>query len=205
MRQEGATVMTVLVAHASRHGATRGIAERIAQRLREAGFDVESLPVDRVRDTGKYEAAVIGSALYMFHWLGDASAFVRREGKVLGTRPVWLFSSGPIGTDRVDAEGQDVRLAAGPKEITELTATTHALDHRVFFGAYDPDAKPAGMAERFLRLMPAARSTFPAGDFRDWPEIDAWADEIAAELRVRATGAVAAGAGTGVATPASAR
>ncbi len=30
--------------------------------------------------------------------------------------------------------------------------------------------------------MPAARNALPKGDFRDWPAIDAWADEIAHEL-----------------------
>jgi menaquinone-dependent protoporphyrinogen oxidase len=30
--------------------------------------------------------------------------------------------------------------------------------------------------------MPAARGALPAGDFRDWPAIDAWAAQIAAEL-----------------------
>jgi menaquinone-dependent protoporphyrinogen oxidase len=30
--------------------------------------------------------------------------------------------------------------------------------------------------------MPAARDALPKGDFRDWPVIDAWADEIALAL-----------------------
>jgi menaquinone-dependent protoporphyrinogen oxidase len=30
--------------------------------------------------------------------------------------------------------------------------------------------------------MPAARDALPSGDFRDWPAIDAWADEIADAL-----------------------
>jgi menaquinone-dependent protoporphyrinogen oxidase len=30
--------------------------------------------------------------------------------------------------------------------------------------------------------MPAARRVLPAGDFRDWPAIEAWAHEIAAGL-----------------------
>jgi menaquinone-dependent protoporphyrinogen oxidase len=30
--------------------------------------------------------------------------------------------------------------------------------------------------------MPATRDALPAGDFRDWPVIDAWAAQIAAEL-----------------------
>jgi menaquinone-dependent protoporphyrinogen oxidase len=31
--------------------------------------------------------------------------------------------------------------------------------------------------------MPAVREALPAGDFRDWPAIEAWAEEIARELR----------------------
>jgi menaquinone-dependent protoporphyrinogen oxidase len=30
--------------------------------------------------------------------------------------------------------------------------------------------------------MPASKAAMPTGDFRDWPAIDAWAAEIAAEL-----------------------
>ena len=30
--------------------------------------------------------------------------------------------------------------------------------------------------------MPAARNALPAGDFRDWTAIDAWANTIADEL-----------------------
>jgi menaquinone-dependent protoporphyrinogen oxidase len=52
----------------------------------------------------------------------------------------------------------------------------------VFFGAWDPDAPPVGLGERMVRHMPAARNSIPAGDFRDWPAIDAWAAGIAREL-----------------------
>jgi len=175
--------MSVLVAYASRHGATRGIAERIAERLVKGGLDAEALPVKAVRDLNRYDAVVVGSALYMFHWLGEASSFVRQNRARLAARPVWLFSSGPIGPDKIDVEGQDVRDAAGPKELAELKTATHARDHRVFFGAYDPHAKPVGLMERVTRLLPAARDAFPSGDFRDWPEIEDYADRIADELR----------------------
>ena len=36
--------------------------------------------------------------------------------------------------------------------------------------------------ERITQLMPAARNALPAGDFRDWEAIDAWAGTIADEL-----------------------
>lgn len=66
--------------------------------------------------------------------------------------------------------------------IDELIASVRARGERVFFGAYDPDADPIGFGERITRAIPAARNAMPAGDFRDWAAIDAWAEEIAAEL-----------------------
>jgi menaquinone-dependent protoporphyrinogen oxidase len=53
---------------------------------------------------------------------------------------------------------------------------------RVIFWALDPTAKPIRLAGRFMAGMQASKDLLPAGDFRDWPAIDAWADEIAREL-----------------------
>jgi menaquinone-dependent protoporphyrinogen oxidase len=175
--------MHVLVAYASRHGATQGIAERIAQTLRGAGLDADAQSVKDVRSLAAYDAFVIGSAAYMFHWLGEATGFVRHNEAVLAQKPVWLFSSGPLGTEPLDAKGRDQKEAAIPKEFAELGEAVHARDQRVFFGAMERGRKPIGLAERFMGLMPAARDALPMGDFRDWPEIEAWALEIAAALQ----------------------
>jgi menaquinone-dependent protoporphyrinogen oxidase len=173
--------MNVLVAYASRHGATEGIAERIAEKLRTAGLDVEVRPAADPGELGGYEAFVVGSAVYMFHWLKDGAKFVRRNSAVLRARPVWLFSSGPLGTDTVDKDGRDVREVAQAKETGELCEAAGARDHVMFFGAWQK-GKPVGMAERFVAMMPAARDAMPVGDFRDWDAIDAWAAGVAAEL-----------------------
>lgn len=189
--------MSVLVAFSSRHGATQGIAERIADRLRKDGVMAEAIAAADVRDASTYDAFVVGSAAYMFHWLADAARFVQRNRAALAARPLWLFSSGPLGTDPVDAKGRDQLLAAEPKEFAELKESLHPRDARVFFGALDLDAPPIGLAERVTRHLPAAaREAMPAGDFRDWAAIDAWADSIAAAL------APAAGVMPAVAMPA---
>jgi len=117
--------MNVLVAYASRHGATRGIAERIATALGEAGISAEAKPVDQVRTLDPYDAFVIGSAAYMFHWLREATAFVKRHHSLLFHRPVWLFSSGPLGTELVDDKGQDILETTRPREFNELSALIH--------------------------------------------------------------------------------
>lgn len=175
--------MKVLVAYATRHGATAGIAERIAATLQAEGIDAEARSAASVRTLAPYDAFVVGSAAYMFHWLGDATKLVRRHRAELAAKPTWLFSSGPLGTEPLNEKGQDQKEAAVPKELPELAAAVKARGHAVFFGAYDKDAEAIGVAERMMKLMPAARDALPSGDFRDWPEIEAWARAIAAELR----------------------
>lgn len=178
--------MKILVTYATRHGATRGIAERIAQAMERNGLDVTLKSVDEATAVDQYDAFVIGGAAYMGHWLEAATRFVKRNRSLLAERPVWLFSSGPIGTDRVDAKGRDVLEASIPEEFPEFADAIHPRDQRIFFGSYDPDAEPIGLMERIGSLftrMPAVREALPAGDFRDWPQIEAWANGIAGELK----------------------
>ena len=68
--------MKVLVAYASRHGATEGIARRLTDGLGAGGFDAEARKVNDVADLRAYGAVVVGGAVYMQHWLRDATAFV---------------------------------------------------------------------------------------------------------------------------------
>jgi menaquinone-dependent protoporphyrinogen oxidase len=173
--------VTVLVAYASKHGATRQIAERIATTLTASGQAAVAQPVETVDDVAGYNAVVIGGAAYYGHWLKPVTKFVRAHASALTDRPVWLFSSGPLGTGTTDAQGHDLRDAATPKELGVLREATGARGHRVFFGALDPDALT--LPERAVRRLPAGGDLLPEGDFRDWEDIDVWAREIARELR----------------------
>lgn len=176
--------MTVLVAYASRHGSTRGIAERIAAGLRVAGVQTELKHVEEVQHLEGFDAFVIGSAAYMFHWLKEATSFVKKNRARLAAKPVWLFSSGPLGTDRVDDNGNDVLEVSRPKEFDQFQSLIRPRGEQVFFGAWDPTALPQGVAERFVRRI-AGKVPLPAGDFRDWAAIDEWTAGIAADLGAR--------------------
>ena len=183
--------MSILVAYASKHGATRQIAERIAETLRMAGHNAEARPLKGVGELASYDAFVIGSAAYFGSWLGEAAAFVRRHQQVLASHPVWLFSSGPLGNAGACVQdGGDPREAAVPGQIAEFKQAISPRDHRVFFGALDPSK--LGFLERLIRTLPAGRPMLPEGDFRDWPEVEAWANQIARELTPTATAAEAA-------------
>lgn len=117
---------------------------------------------------------MVGSAVFAGHWMEEATEFVRQHRSVLASRPVWLFSSGPIGAMAKKHEPAD------PKGIAKLKRAIGPRDHRVFFGAWDRgklDRGTLGLAERIV-----AKRFLPEGDWRDWREIEAWATDIALAL-----------------------
>ncbi len=161
--------MAVLVAYASKHGATEGIARRIAEKLRQLGKEAEARSMETIADINGYDAFVIGSAIYYGSWLKEATEWVRHHQAVLAQRPVWLFGSGPLGSEVKDDEPL-------PKEMTEFQQTIKPRDERIFFGALEADHMSFG--ERIVSKVVRA----PEGDFRDWEAIDAWAASIAQAL-----------------------
>jgi menaquinone-dependent protoporphyrinogen oxidase len=175
--------MKVLVAYSSRHGATRGIAERIATTLEREDIPVAFKSIEEVEWVDGFDAFVVGSSAYMGHWEKDAQAFVREHADVLATKPVWLFSSGPVGAEKVDKQGNDVLEASRPAEFAEFATQIHPRSEQVFFGLYDPERPDATLGEKLILKMPGMRELLPSGDFRDWPAIEAWAEGIARELK----------------------
>jgi menaquinone-dependent protoporphyrinogen oxidase len=165
--------MNVLVTAASKQGATTEIAKAIAQTLRKRGLETTVLAPERVEDVRGYDAFVIGSAVYMGHWLEPATDLVRRSGAEMADRPVWLFSSGPVG-DQTRKLVQ--RMGADPVELPALLAQTKAREHRMFAGKL--------IKEHVSRAQRISLSIFRGfeGDFRDWTEIDRWASMIADAL-----------------------
>jgi menaquinone-dependent protoporphyrinogen oxidase len=163
--------MNVLVAYASKHGATQGIAEAIAEQLRVRGISADAVPADADTDLGAAEAVVLGSAIYAGSWRDEAVEFARVNKDVLVAMPVWLFSSGPLGEQVEDEEEQ-------PRQLEELGRDLQPNEHQIFFGALD--RTKLGFGERMM--VKAVKA--PDGDFRDWEAIRAWADQIAAALEL---------------------
>lgn len=162
--------MSVLVTAASKHGATAGIAEVIGRVLGEQGIDVAIVPISQAR-VEDYDAVVAGSAVYAGRWLKPARDFVKRNAEALRARPVWLFSSGPVG--------DPPKPESFPGEA-ELVEATGARDHVLFAGSIDRSR--LNHAER--ALVTALRA--PEGDFRNLGEIRRWALSIGAALHAGA-------------------
>ena len=164
----------VLVGYSSKYGATAGIAGKIGEALKQAGLDVDVLPVKSIKDPRSYGAFVIGSALYMFQWQEEAYSFLKKYQKLLSEHPTWLFSSGPL------EKGDPAELVKGQawqKKIQPLIEQIKPCDAAVFHGAIDMN-KLNFFERAIFKKFPEQQ-----GDARDWDTINAWANKIAAELK----------------------
>ena len=169
----GGQAMRVLVTAASRHGSTTGIARAIGEELARHGLTAVVQSPEEVGSIEEYGAVILGSAVYGGHWLEPARELVTRSAAALTERPLWLFSSGPVGDPSrklVKSMGQD------PVDLPRMLAVTHARGHQVFAGKLD--GRNLGFAQRMsLRLFRGLE-----GDFRDWSAIREWAADIAGQL-----------------------
>ncbi|GAA3592680.1 flavodoxin domain-containing protein [Kribbella ginsengisoli] len=158
----------VLVAYATKMGATAGIAEAIGAELRNHGHQVDVREVGQVSTIGWYDAVVLGSAVYAHRWRPEAVTFLRHHTKELGNRQVWLFHSGPVGP----ASDQTQLM---PRKVQRLARRIGATPAMTFAGKLTTETAEGFLATRMAR-------TELAGDFRDWELIAAWAKDVAAAI-----------------------
>jgi menaquinone-dependent protoporphyrinogen oxidase len=118
-----------------------------------------------------YDAVVLGSAVYMRRWQGDARHFLRKHGEELSQRSFWVFSSGPVGEPKGEV---DAAWLEPPRTIAKAEQLG-VRGHIVFGGRMPTD--PRGPARTMVKNTPPEYR-----DLRDWEQIRAWAAEVASEL-----------------------
>ena len=164
----------LLVVVASRHGSTAEIAAALARGAadcpagRAVGLSAIAVPAQQRPAPTSFDGVVLGSAVYAGRWLDEARQYAALFADTLRQRPVWLFSSGPIGESPFPPDE--------PHDAAPTGALTGAREHRVLPGRLDEDRLSFG--ER--AMVTAMRA--PLGDFRDWAEIAGWAGQIAAAM-----------------------
>lgn len=164
--------MHLLVTVGSRHGSTREIGAEIAQVLGQAGHAVEILDPDDVTSLDGFDAVVLGSAVYVGRLAESVRALAQRLEWSLAELPLWFFWTGPIGNPP--------RPAEEPEEVGHVATRLRANGVHMFAGRLEQSE--LGMAERALVATVGAAP----GDYRDWDDIDRWAESIAEELRLLA-------------------
>lgn len=160
--------MKVLVCAASKYGATSEIAQAVADVLAERGCTVTVLSPQKVSAVEEFDAVVLGSAVYMGRWMKPARELAERSAGALAARPVWLFSSGPVG--------EPAKPADNPVDVTKVRQASKARDHQIFTGKLVK--KHLSFPDRAI----ASATRVQEGDFRNWAQIRGWAAGIADAL-----------------------
>lgn len=157
----------VLVAYGSKMGGTAGLAEGLAAELSDQDLTVDLRPAAVVGDVGRYDAFVVGSAVYANRWRREVLRLLRRIADNGDGSPVWLFQSGPLGERAPESQSPLAAIAWTYDELNIKGAMT--------FGGRLPE-KPKGLVARSM-----ARTG--AGDWRNFEDVARFADRIAGVLR----------------------
>jgi menaquinone-dependent protoporphyrinogen oxidase len=160
------TPARILIAHASKHGSTREVAERVAEVMRSAGLAVDVAPAAEVGLLRGYDGVVLGGALYAGRLHKDARRFLARHRNPLCVRTVAVFAMGPQSLEAADVARSRAQLDRALKKVPEVEPVSVAI----FGGVVDP----AKLGFPFNRM--------PASDARDWTAIEAWASELAGRM-----------------------
>ena len=142
----------VLVVVASRHGATREIADVLARDMRDAGVDARVEDAETAPGPDGNDGVVIASAVYHGRWLAPARRYAARHAAVLTSLPVWLLSSGPLGAEPPGEE---------PPGVAAVRLMTGAREHLIVGGRLERDL--LGPRERLVARVVGASD----GDHRD--------------------------------------
>jgi menaquinone-dependent protoporphyrinogen oxidase len=163
----------VLVAYATRNGSTAEIAQAIGKELTIAGFAVDVADIKTISTLADYTAVVIGGPLYMGSVDGSVGKFVAKHHEPLLKLPVAAFAAG-LAPKNPDPGAIKMAMDALKKTMEPVTPVTSVL----FSGKLDP-AKVNFVMRKFLEM-----AKIPAGDFRDWDAIAAWARELPEMLKL---------------------
>jgi menaquinone-dependent protoporphyrinogen oxidase len=166
--------MKILVAFATRYGSTQEVAEAIAARLAERGFEVDLKLLRDVKSLEAYRALVLGAPLFMFHWHKDAMGFLSRHREAILKQRVAVFVPGPVHDPHDEQEWTSSR-AQIEKELANFPWFKSDI-LELLGGKYDPAT--LGFP------LKAFAGKEPASDIRDWAHIRAWADALPDRLQL---------------------
>ena len=164
---------TALVTWATRYGSTEEVAHALADDLLKQGLVVNAQPISAVASLDRYDAVVLGFALYMTRMHKDARHFLQSHREELVRRRVGVFVLGPVHADAkefVEAEKQM------KKELAKFPWFA-PVAQQVIGGRFDPDRLGFPFS-----LIPPLRK-MAASDARDWDAIHTWAGTLPAALQ----------------------
>ncbi|HVU10111.1 MAG TPA: flavodoxin domain-containing protein [Phototrophicaceae bacterium] len=161
----------ILVTYATRSGSTAEVATMIAKTLEHDGQAVEICPLEDVGTISGYSAIVVGSPIRDRQWLPEVSDFIDAYHERLSQLPVAYFTV--CKTLREDTLEHRQIVWDYCQPLLHDFADVHPIAVGMFAGEVDYRKLP------LLTVVKARLSNIPAGDWRCWTKIEAWAHDLA--------------------------
>ena len=162
---------SVLIAYATKHGGTEGVAQAIGKAFSEEGARAEVKSVHEVEELSGYRAVVLGSPLYSGKVLPEVVSFAKQHGSELSAMPLALFFV-CLTMARPSEKGVQ-KVVKQTRPLGELVRPT---DVGLFAGSIDYSS--LGFYDRMLVKL----TKIPEGDFRNWRVIERWAKDLLPQL-----------------------
>lgn len=162
----------VLVTYATKSGSTAGIAQKIAEHLREKEIQADLVPIDQVDDISPYQTIILGSGIRGGAFFSEANLFIEKNKAALARKNTHLFLV--CLTMRQDTP-ENRRIAEGYLE--PIHTLFRPKSEGLFAGVYYSDK------HNFMERLVMKAMNAPEGDFRRWGEITAWTDQVLKTIR----------------------
>jgi menaquinone-dependent protoporphyrinogen oxidase len=165
----------VLVTYATHTGSTAGVAEKVAETLRQEGAEAEVMPTKSVKDLSPYDAVIVGTAIRAGRPHGRVATFLKKNSTALAELPVAYFCV--CLTMIEDSEQHRSEASAYLDPLAELV---EPVDRGLFGGIYAPDKLSAPV--RLIMKKIAEKGGLAPGDFRDLDAVETWAKDVLPKL-----------------------
>jgi menaquinone-dependent protoporphyrinogen oxidase len=163
----------ILVAYASRTGATQGVAEAIGKTLTEKGAVVDVLPMSKVKDLSPYASVVAGSGINGGQWLPEGMQFVRAHQAELSRKP---FAAFLVCMTLAMRNGEQYRSHVSTW-LDPVRVLVKPVSEGLFAGMLDISKVPS-FGDRFKFRLSVVFGVWEEGDHRDWNAIRLWAENL---------------------------
>jgi menaquinone-dependent protoporphyrinogen oxidase len=163
----------ILVAYATRLGATRGVAEAIGKTLAEGSVLVDVLPMQEVKDLSPCRAVVAGSAIQRGKWLPEAMQFMQTHQSALAQKPFAAFLVCMTLSMR-DGDKYRPNVATW---LEPVRALVKPVSEGLFAGSLDVSKVPT-FSDRLKFRISVLFGVWTEGDHRDWNAIRTWTESL---------------------------